>query len=184
MIQICALVGSLRATSHNRRLVEAFASAVKGKAEVQVFGQLGELPLFNPDIKVENEPEVVRALKHAVGSSDGILIATPEYNYSIPGVLKNAIDWMSRPPATSVLRHKPTGIMGAAAGLSGSIRAQLHLRQILHYSETNVMQRPEMFLPKSHEQLDANGVLHQEPTAKALEEFANALVVWIERHVR
>jgi chromate reductase len=114
------------------------------------------------------------------GRADGLVIATPEYNYSVPGVLKNAIDWASRPPPTSPLRGKPVGLVSAAAGMSGGMRAQYHLRQILVFTDSPVMMQPEVFVARPHERF-VDGVLTDAATQEHLTRYGAALVAWIER---
>ena len=120
-------------------------------------------------------------LKEKIRESDGLLIATPEYNYSIPGVLKNVIDWISRPPAESPLNNKPLGIIGATGGLSGTIRAQLHLRQIAIFTNMIDMKRPEVLVQKASEKFDNEGNLIDQPTIQQVKKFLNAFVAWINR---
>jgi chromate reductase len=109
------------------------------------------------------------------------VFAVPEYNYSIPGGLKNAIDWVSRPPMASPLRRKPCGIVGAASGMSGTIRAQSHLRDMLVYSDTPCLLQPEVLIPRAHERFDAAGRLVDVSTRELVSKFAEALVAFAER---
>ena len=120
------------------------------------------------------------ALKGAIASADGVIIAVPEYNYSIPGGLKNALDWVSRPPATSPMRGKPIGLVGAATGMSGTIRAQLHLRQMLVYSDSPCMNQPEVLIPRAHERF-VDGNLVDPSTRELIERFATAFVAFARR---
>src|SRR5204863_3141865 len=124
------------------------ADVLPVEAKLTMWDGIETLPIFNSDLP---EPAGVLTLKTAIGNADGVLIACPEYNYSIPGGLKNALDWVSRPPSTSPLRNKPTAICGAASGMSGTIRAQNHLRGMLVYSDTPVMNQPEILIPRAHE---------------------------------
>ena len=113
-----------------------------------------------------------------------MVFAVPEYNYSIPGGLKNALDWCSRPPATSPLRGKPIGIVGAATGMSGTIRAQTHLRNIFVYSDAPVMGQPEVLIPRAHERFDADGQLTDASTRVLLEKFGAAFVAFVQATAR
>ena len=133
-MRLLALVGSLRRASHNRALVRAIAEELPAGVTLEIYERLGEIVTFDPDHV--GEPEVVTHLKDAIRAADGLVFATPEYNYSISGVLKNAIDWSTRPLATSPLRGKPCGIVSASTGISGGMRAQNHLRQILVFTNT------------------------------------------------
>ncbi len=125
--RILAIAGSLRQGSYNRGLLRAAQEVAPGWVEVQFF-DIGQLPFFNEDVEAAGDPEPVRRLKGAIATSNAVLIATPEYNGTVPGVLANAIDWVSRPTGRSVLRNKPVAIMGAVLGGSGSANAQADLR--------------------------------------------------------
>jgi chromate reductase len=123
----------------------------------------------------------VAALKAAIREADALLIATPEYNYGVPGVLKNAIDWASRPPGRSVLAGKPAAIMGATPGPTGTARAQLQLRQAFVFTETYVLLKPELLVARCQEKLDADGRLTDEPTRERVRQLLAALRAWTER---
>ena len=179
-VRLLGIGGSLRRTSHNRALLRAVGELLPDGVSLTIFERLGDLPLFNSDIP--GDPEPVTALKAAIALSDGLIIATPEYNYSIPGVLKNAFDWASRPVATSPLRGKPVGIVGCAAGMSGSMRAQAHMRQILLFSDAPTLAQPEVLIPRSHERFDADGVLTDEATRDLVRKFAVAMVTHVNRY--
>ncbi|HVK75889.1 MAG TPA: NAD(P)H-dependent oxidoreductase [Kofleriaceae bacterium] len=179
-LRLLGVAGSLRKASLNRALLRAIADALPaGAATLELFDGLGALPTFDPDSPAEPEP--VARWKQALAAADGVVIATPEYNYSIPGVLKNAIDWASRPPPTSPLRNKPMGIVSAATGISGGMRAQYHLRQILVYTNSPVMLQPEVILPRAHERFDAAGQLADASTGALLAAFGAGLIEWIGR---
>jgi chromate reductase len=139
-----------------------------------------DLPLFNNDLE---DPPPVLALKEAVANAHGVVIAVPEYNYSIPGGLKNALDWLSRPPISSPMKGKPIGIMGAAAGMSGTIRAQLHLREMLIYSDSPCMAQPEVLIPRAHERIDkATGTLHDASTRELIRLFGAQFLIFVRRY--
>lgn len=176
------IAGSLRKQSLNRALLEALATRMPSDAELVLFDGLGALPLFDADLPYDPPPPPVQALKDALREADGLILATPEYNYSIPGVLKNALDWATRPPATSPLRRMPVGLMGVAAGMSGTIRAQYHLRQILVYTDCRVLNHPEVFVAHGHERFDAERNLICETTGAILERFAGAFADWVRLH--
>lgn len=178
-VRLLGLAGSLRRASLNRALVRAVGEELPAGSTLTLFDGLASLPFFDPDDKTEPPP--VAAFKAALADADGLVIATPEYNYSIPGVLKNAIDWASRPPPTSPLRGKPVGIVSAAQGISGGMRAQYHLRQILVYTDSPAMLQPEVILPRAHERFDAAGRLVDDSTRELVRRFAAALVSWVER---
>jgi chromate reductase len=178
-VRLLGLVGSLRRASVNRSLVVAVAECLPPEATLTIYDGLGELPLFNTDIAPE--PESAARLKAAIASSDGLVVASPEYNYTVTGVIKNAIDWATRPVATSPLRGKPIGLVSASIGMSGGMRAQYHLRQIFVYTDSPVMAQPEVLIPRSNERFDAEGRLTDESTRVLLTKFGASLVTWVQR---
>jgi chromate reductase, NAD(P)H dehydrogenase (quinone) len=178
---LLGICGSLRKASTNRALLVAVGEALPEGASLTLFERLGELPIFNSDLV---DPEPVVELKHAIAAADGLVIAVPEYNYSIPGGLKNALDWVSRPPATSPMRGKPVGLVGAASGMSGTIRAQLHLRQMLVYSDSPCLNQPEVLIPRAHERFDKQGVLLDASTRELLGKFGVAMVAFVTKQRR
>ena len=138
-MRILAISGSLRRDSHNTRLLRAAAQMLPPGAELELFDGLAAVPPYNEDDDVEPAPEAVQRLRDAIADSDALLIATPEYNASIPGVLKNAIDWASRPFPDNVLRGKPVAVMGASTGLFGAVWAQAELRKVLRHTGAEVL---------------------------------------------
>lgn len=176
---LLGICGSLRKASMNRALLLAIGEALPHGASLTLFERLGELPIFNSDLV---DPEPVVELKHAIAAADGVVFAVPEYNYSIPGGLKNALDWVSRPPASSPMRGKPIGLVGAATGMSGTIRAQLHLRQMLVYSDSPCLLQPEVQIPRAHERFDATGTLIDASTSELLRKFGTAFVAFVGRY--
>lgn len=177
-MRLLALVGSLRKASHNRALVRELAAVLPEGVTLECFERLGEIPTFDPDFA--GEPEAVTALKEAIRAADGLVFATPEYNYSISGVLKNAIDWSTRPLATSPLRGKPCGILSASTGISGGMRAQYHLRQILVFTSTPAMLQPEVIIPRAQDRL-VDGLLTDASTRELLRRFGAELTAWVRR---
>lgn len=178
MVQLLGLCGSLRSASLNRALLEAVRGALPATAHMTIT-QAIDLPIFNSDLE---DPPGVTALKAAIASADGVVFGVPEYNYSIPGGLKNALDWISRPPSSSPLRDKPVGLVGAATGMSGTIRAQAHLRQMLLFSDSPCLAQPEVLIPRAHERFAADGRLTDESTLRLVERFAAAMVAFVERN--
>ena len=178
MVSLRGICGSLRRASLNRALLEAVGEALPEGARLELWESL-DLPIFNSDV---GEPAPVAALKAAVASAAGIVFAVPEYNYSIPGGLKNALDWMSSPPRLSPLRGKPVGLVGAASGMSGTIRAQTHMRQMLVFSDTPCMNQPEVLIPRAQERFDADGRLTDESTRALLARFGEAFVAFVARY--
>jgi chromate reductase len=138
-MRILAISGSLRRDSHNTRLLRAAAQMLPPGAELELFDGLAAVPPYNEDDDVEPAPEAVQRLRDAIADSDALLIATPEYNASIPGVLKNAIDWASRPFPDNVLRGKPVAVMGTSTGLFGAVWAQAELRKVLRHTGAEVL---------------------------------------------
>ncbi len=178
-IRLVGLAGSVRKASLNRALLRALAEVLPDGTTLELFDRLAEIPTFDPDVNAE--PPAVVAWKQAIAGADGLVIATPEYNYSLPGVLKNAIDWASRPPAQSPLRGRPIGIVSAASGISGGMRAQYHLRQILVFTDSPAMLQPEVIIPRAHERFDGQGRLLDESTRELLRRYGVALTTWVER---
>ena len=160
--RILGIAGSLRRGSFNRGLLRAATEVAPDGVELETF-ELGSIPLYNEDVRVAGEPAAVGELKERIRAADGLLIATPEYNYSVPGVLKNAIDWASRPPEETPLRHKPIGLMGAG-GTYGTARSQLALRQVFLFTRSYVLPEPELYVVNAREKFDQDGNLQDEPT--------------------
>jgi chromate reductase len=180
-MRVLGIAGSLRSGSLNRAVLRAAAELAPAGMEVHLFDGLADIPPFNEDVEAQGDPAPVRALKAAIQEADALLIATPEYNYGVPGVLKNAIDWASRPAGKSPLNRKPAAIMGASMGMHGTARAQMALRQTFVFTETCTMLRPELYLGRAHEKIDANGRLVDEPTRKQLRKLLEAFADWIGR---
>jgi chromate reductase len=174
-LTILGVSGSLRSGSLNTRLLEAAVERAPTGMTVEVYEGLGELPHYNADLDGECPPPEVVALRERIRRVDGVLIATPEYNYSIPGVLKNAIDWASRPSATSSLRHKPVASMGAATGNFGTVRAQLALRQMWVWIDAVPVVKPELHVFRAASRFDESGRLTDEATGEQLVALLEAL---------
>ena len=170
----------MRRASLNRALLAAIGETLPAGSTLTIWSSL-DLPIFNSDLA---EPAAVVELKAAMASADGIVFAVPEYNYSIPGGLKNALDWVSRPPPTSPMRGKPVALCGAASGMSGTIRAQNHMRQMLVFSDTPVMNQPEVLIPRAQDRFDAEGRLTDESTRALLARFGAAFVAFVALHRR
>jgi chromate reductase len=177
-VSLLGICGSLRRASLNRSLLAAVGETLPSGTPFEIFEGLGELPIFNSDL---GDPAPVAAIKAAVSRADGVVFAVPEYNYSIPGGLKNALDWLSSPPKTSPMRGKPIGLVGAASGMSGTIRAQLHLRQMLVYSDAPCLNQPEVLIPRAHERFSTEGRLTCDSTRELLAKFGAAMVTFVER---
>jgi len=180
-MRILGVAGSLRAGSFNRALLRAAVEVAPDGLDIVVFDGLGAIPPYNADVEAKGDPEPVAAFKTAIRDADALLIATPEYNYGVPGVLKNAIDWASRPPGKSVLNGKPAALMGATPGGTGTARAQLALRQSFVFTDTRALLRPEVLVTRAHEKVDATGRLTDERTRRSIRELLEALVDWVPR---
>ena len=178
--RILGLAGSLRRASLHRGLIRAARELAPEGVAVEPYEKLGEIPFFNQDVEDEGDPAPVRDLKEKIREADAILIATPEYDYAIPGTLTTALDWALRSP--SPLRHKPVGIVGASPGGSGTARGQMVLRQILLHAPAYVLPEPQMLIPYARERFDVEtGNLTDEQTRERMRRFLDALVEWTER---
>ncbi len=181
MSKIAVVVGSLRKDSFNKKLGLALEKLAKGKMEF-VFVEIGDLPLFNQDLEA-NVPASVTRLKNEIESADGVLFITPEYNRSIPGVLKNAIDWGSRPYGKSSWAGKPAAICGTSPGAVGTAVAQTHLRSITGgFLDMPTLGQPEMYISYKEENFDADNNVINEGTRKFLEGFLNKFASWVDLH--
>ncbi len=179
-MKIFGIAGSLRKGSYNKSLLRAAKGLLPEEAQLEIFDKLAEIPPFNQDNE-KNPPSVVAELKEKIRRSDAILFATPEYNYSIPGVLKNAIDWASRPYGDSAWEGKPTAIMSAATGMIGGARAQYHLRQVFVSLNILPLNRPEIIIPEASKKFDEHGNLTDEYTKEKIKDLLKALVEWTKR---
>jgi chromate reductase len=178
-VKILGFVGSLRKDSYNKALMRAALELLPENAALEVFDLEG-IPPFNQDL--ENQPpQIVRDFKAKIKSADALLIASPEYNYSIPGVLKNAIDWASRPSGDNAFEGKPVAIMSASIGRLGGARAQYHLRQSFIFLNMYPLNRPEVMVPYAQEHIDAHGNLTDEKTRQLIRRLLEALVQWTKR---
>ena len=173
-MKIFGISGSLRTNSFNSAALRTCEELLPDGVEFRRFGRLAEIPPYNEDLRVQGFPDCVEELRREIAEADALIIATPEYNYSVPGVLKNAIDWVSRPPQP--LDERVVGIIGASKGIIGTARAQYHLRQTFVYLNASVLNRPEVFITAAHEKFDEGGTLRDTPTRDILELFVRQLV--------
>ncbi len=179
VVKILGFAGSLRKGSYNRSLLRAAQELVPRDATLEVF-DLGGIPIFNQDL--ENQPtETVKEFKAKIRAADAILIVTPEYNYSIPGVLKNAIDCASRPYGDNAFEHKPVAIMGASIGMAGTARAQYHLRQSFVFLSCFALNQPEVMVPFAQDKIDKDGNVADVNTREKIKELLENLVAWTRR---
>jgi chromate reductase len=140
-MRILGIVGSLRRGSYNHALLREAAERLPAGAELVEFDRLGEIPPYDADVEAEGTPEPVEALRRAMREADAVLVATPEYNHSIPGALKNALDWASRPAGQSALTGKPAAVVGASTGMFGAVWAQAETRKVLGALGGRVVER-------------------------------------------
>jgi chromate reductase len=178
-ISILGFAGSLRQGSYNRALLRLVVELVPNSAKLEVF-ELDGIPLFNQDLE-SSPPEKVKEFKRKIKAADALLIVTPEYNYSVPGVLKNAIDWASRPYGDNAFEGKPVAMMSASIGMLGGARAQYHLRQSLVFLNMHPVNKPEVFVNFASQKFDDKGRLLDEKTKELIGELLNNLVAWAKK---
>jgi chromate reductase len=174
-MRVLGLSGSLRRDSRNRALLRAAAAHLPPGARLEPWERLAELPAYDEDLDTTRAPEQVRALREAIAAADAVLFATPEYNASLPGALKNALDWASRPFPANALRDKPVAVIGASTGLFGAVWAQAELRKVLATIGARVLER-ELPVGQAHEAFGPDGDLRDPELRAALGEIVAALV--------
>jgi chromate reductase, NAD(P)H dehydrogenase (quinone) len=174
-LTILGISGSLRSGSLNTALLRAAIELSPPGMDVVEYGGLRDVPPYDGDMDGANPPEAIADLRRRIREADGLLFATPEYNYSIPGVLKNAIDWASRPPEAASLQHKHVAIMGAAPANSGTMRAQLALRQMFAWIGSVPVVQPEIYVFRAAERFDENGQLSDQITGIYILQLLEAL---------
>ena len=177
-MKILGISGSLRGASFNSLLLEAARRLVPEGAQMEIFS-LADIPLYNADIDGDAKPPPVQALQQSIAACDALLFATPEYNYSMPGVLKNAIDWASRPAFKSVLAHKPAAIVSASPSPLGGVRAHAHLRDVLAGTLTPVFLAPAYVLGSAQNAFDDAGRLVDETAERRLRRYLAEFVDWV-----
>ena len=179
-INVLAICGSLRTGSYNRA---ALRTAIKLKPPGMTIetAEIGSIPLYNEDVRAQGFPPPVETLRRQIAAADALLFVTPEYNYSMPGVLKNAIDWASRPSSvrsTQPFNGKPVAMMGASAGTMGTGRAQYHLRQSCVFLNMLPLNKPEVFVAAAQTKFDASGRLTDETARTRIRQLLEALAAW------
>jgi len=173
-MKIVAISGSFRQSSINTGLIHAIQEIAPAEVSVELVSYR-DFPFYDQDINEQGMPEAVVAVGEKIRHADALIIATPEYNYSIPGVLKNALDWLSRLPDMP-FDGKPVGIIGASPSFMGTARAQIHLRQALQYLNPKILNKPEVLVNNAFEKFDDSGKLTDEETKEFLKVFLNALM--------
>ncbi len=179
-LRILTLCGSLRRGSLNRRLLGAARELAPPGLELVEGPDLGGIPLYNADHDGDESPDSVRALRDALREADGLILASPEYNYGVPGVVKNAVDWASRPVRDAPLTGLPTLLLGASGGGSGTMRGQLALRQCFVFTATPVLPKPEFYLPRAAEKFEGERLVDT-GTREHLERTLVAFERWVRR---
>jgi chromate reductase, NAD(P)H dehydrogenase (quinone) len=177
-MDILAIVGSLRRESFNRAVLRTVEELAPDGMKVSEH-PIGDIPLYNHDVEQEGDPEPVAAFKAAISGADALLIITPEYQHGIPGVLKNALDWASRPPGRSPLNGKPVAVMGASPGMTGTARAQTQVRQTLVYNGCPLLPPPEVLVSRAHERIE-DGVVTDETTREFIEDSLERFARWLD----
>ncbi len=179
-IKVLGICGSLRQASYNAAALRAAQELAPAAGAMIETADISDLPLYNEDLRAQGFPGPVECLREQIRVADALLFVTPEYNYSIPGVLKNAIDWASRPP-DQPFAGKPAAVMGASPSLFGSARAQYHLRQSLVFLDVHFLNKPEVMIARAQERFDAQGGLTHEPTRELIAKLLAALVDWTQQ---
>lgn len=177
---VVGIAGSLRRGSLNHSLLRTLTELAPPTLRIDIH-DLADIPLYNQDVEDAGAPPPVVALRQAVRDADGLILVTPEYNHGMSGVLKNTIDWLSRPPNASVLNRKAAAVLGASPGMTGTARAQEQVRQTLCATNTCVMAQPEVLVARAHEKFDADGRLTDEATRRFLTKYLNEFVAWLAR---
>ncbi|HXB55823.1 MAG TPA: NAD(P)H-dependent oxidoreductase [Vicinamibacteria bacterium] len=174
VIKVLGFAGSLRRGSLNRGLLRAAQELAPPGMTIEPY-DLGTIPLYNYDLEERGDPQPVAEFKEAIRRAQALLISTPEYQHGVPGVLKNALDWASRPAGRSAMQGKPVAIMGASPGFTGTARAQTQLRQALTYTQNYAVLQPEVLVGRAHEKFDAEGHLTDARTREFVRKLLEGL---------
>ncbi len=177
-MNIIGITGSLRKDSFNTKLLEELAKTFPEGTQFTLLKS--DLPLYNEDVEAADLPESVVKMREAIAAADGVVISSPEYNYSVSGVLKNTLDWLSRPAYNSCFKHKPVAILSASMAIIGGARAQEALRPVLAAMLSEIYPAPTFILPSVHTAFNEQGALHDEKTMENLGDFAQGFVDWIK----
>ena len=180
MIKVLALRGSLRKGSFNNALLAVAQELCPAEMVIEVHPPLSDIPPYDDDVRLAGYPSTVQALRGAIAAADAILFASPEFNYGLPGVLKNAIDWVSRPPSQP-FGGKPAAVMSGSIGNIGGVRMQHQLRQTAVSVDLAMMPRPEMAVPSIQQKFDAELKLTDEETRKHLTQFLQGFARWVTK---
>lgn len=180
--KIAGISGSLRKDSWNTAALRTLQQLAPDRLEIDII-TLHDVELFDEDVEARGWPPNVQKLRDRVEPADAVIFASPEYNYSIPGVLKNAIDWLSRPERESPIFGKPAAIIGASPSMIGTARAQAHLRDIVFYNGMPLLPDVEILIARAGDKFDEDGELQDDKTRKFLTELAERFTEWVERQV-
>src|SRR6056297_2352057 len=179
--KVAGISGSLRKGSYNTATLRAAQELAPATLEIDIV-TLEDVPLFNQDVEAQGWPPRVQDLRERIGASDAVIFASPEYNYSVTGVLKNAIDWLSRPEGDAPLNGKPAGIVGATPAFVGTARGQAHLRQIVFYNAMPLLPTAEVLIARARDRFDDDGRLTDEQTGDVLGDMMEKFADWVELH--
>lgn len=179
--RILGIAGSLRQGSYSGAVLRGLQESAVERARIDAFS-LAPIPMYNADLDGDHKPEAVIALKNAIRTCDGLVLVSPEYNYGMPGVLKNALDWASRPWGTNSWKDKPAAVCGISVGAAGTALAQQHLRNVLAYLDVPTLGQPEIFLKHTDSFFDGSGAIANEDTRKFLTTFVQRFEAWVQRH--
>jgi chromate reductase len=175
-ISVLGICGSLRAGSFNRAALNTAIELKPAGMEVTI-ADISQIPLYNEDVRAESFPPPVETLRQRIKAADALLFACPEYNYGLSGVLKNTIDWVSRPP-DQPFAGKPCAILGASPAMAGSARGQLNLRQMMVFLDMHPLNKPEVLIFQAHQKFDANGALTDDVARGLIGDQMAALLRW------
>ncbi len=178
-LEVIGISGSLRKASYNTAALRAAQEVAPEGMQIEI-ASIADIPFYDGDVQAHGFPRPVQELAQKIRTADALLIASPEYNYSTSGVLKNAIDWLSRVPEQP-FAGKPVALMGASMSLTGAVRAQYHLRQMLVFLDALPVNKPEVFIAQAHQRFDENGALTDAPTREFIRKLLESLAVWTRR---
>jgi chromate reductase len=180
-LRFAVMVGSLRRGSFNAAIARALPTLAPDGVSIEPLGSVGDFPLYNHDVQDQGFPPAAIAMAEAIAAADGVIFVTPEYNHSVPGVLKNAIDWLSRLP-NQPFAGKPVAIQSASPSLFGGLRAQLHLRNIFVFLDARALNKPEVIIPQVHTKIDpATGEVTDPATRGFLADQLKAFAAFVRR---
>lgn len=178
-LKVLGIAGSLRKGSYNKLALKAAIELRPDGMQIESF-DIAAIPVYNEDVREQGFPPAVEQLREKIRAADALLLVTPEYNYSVPGVFKNAIDWASRPP-DQPFNDKPVAIMGASGSVLGTARAQYHLRQSCVFLNMHPINKPEVMIARAQDKFDSEGKLNDEMARKLIGELLTNLAAWTAR---